>query len=102
MWHSLSFRLFMVLFVCGGLVASVQFLPPLTASDEPLVFMPGRPEVANFDPIQYCQSNLSGVSCDCFAQKAAQVLSEANARVTGFDYADPIDLAVLQGSQNCS
>lgn len=88
--------------VCGALVAAAHTLPPLTQPGSPINFKNGHDSAANFDPTEYCQNSMSGVNCACFAQKAAQVLAQDRERVSGFAYADQVDLAVAQGEDSCS
>lgn len=84
----------------GAVVGAIQFLPPLTASEAPISRQTEQGRITT-DEHAYCRTNLPGVDCTCFAQKAVQVMSQDNTRVRGWSYADRWDLALAQAAPAC-
>ena len=103
----------------GALVAGAQFLPPLTQPDadsfpEFQHYAPLDGEGANvakrkgpvpFYPSEaraFCQGQLDGVNCGCFADKASHIMQSRKPEVAGWSYEDKWELARSQASNSCS
>jgi len=93
-----------VVFGGGVLVAGVQALPPLTSWESPVTqkygpvtdWLDGAPS-----EFAYCQQRLPGIDCGCFADKAEQILRNNRPEVTGWSYANRMDLALNQTTNAC-
>lgn len=92
---------FGILLSAGALVAVVQLLPPLT-SYEPPVNSKNRQGEYIVDEYAWCDENMPGMDCGCFAARAREVMSEDSPRVQGWSYADKWQLALSQAGDNCS
>ncbi|MGH1414225.1 MAG: hypothetical protein ACRBB0_12085 [Pelagimonas sp.] len=88
--------------ICAVIVGGAQTLPALTEPTHSVAEIMKSSRQNNFRPMHYCNSALSGVDCNCFAQKAAQVLVDKRTRIWGWEYTNKLDLAIDQGRKACS
>ncbi len=93
-----------VLFGGGLFIAGVSRVAPLTAWESPVPTrqISEKHEAAKDGGYAHCRAELSGVDCECFSQKASQILQEDNQQIAGWTYADKWDLAKSQATAACS
>lgn len=96
------FNVLVAIVVCGSILLAANSVPPLTQPTAPETVTHVNRHAAQFNPVDFCASAMSGVDCGCFSQKAGEILSTNNERVMGYSYANPIDLAISQGRKGCS
>ncbi|KUF12094.1 hypothetical protein [Pseudoponticoccus marisrubri] len=84
-------------------LAVVNTLPPLTQGGggfDPLATPVDR--IPHESERAFCEAELSGVDCACFAYVAQNVMTRDPDRAPGWRYADKWALARAQAEQNCA
>ncbi|MFK7877367.1 MAG: hypothetical protein AB8B71_16590 [Paracoccaceae bacterium] len=88
--------------VIGALLLGVSYVPALTVgydgSDNSISAIR---RAHTIEAHAYCSATRPDVDCNCFAEKAGQVMSQQTVRVRGAVYADPVDLARVQAGSAC-